>query len=123
MNTTSEQAAIEVRLDRELNGIRHRARQHLMRELGRVLKPGSPAMLTFSDRSFPTKAIALWSDLHPVERMALVLEYCRQAGNFSGLATETVRGLPRPKDDRYAGQRIASDPVFAVFGYASGQPA
>jgi hypothetical protein len=41
----------------------------------------------------------------------------------TGLATETVRGLPRPQDDRYADLHIASDPVFAVFGYASGQSA
>lgn len=54
--------------------------------------------------------------------MALVLEYLRQTGNFASLATESVRGLPRPEDDRYAGQRITSDPVFAVCGYAAAQP-
>ena len=93
----------------------------VMRELGRVLKPGSPAMITFSDRWFPTRAIALWSDLHPYERMALVLEYFRQAENFTGLVTETVRGLPRPAADKYAGQLARSDPVFAVWGYVAGQ--
>lgn len=92
----------------------------VMRELGRVLKPGAPLVITFSDRWFPTKAIALWSDLHPFERMALVLEYLRMAGNFTDLATESVRGYPRPADDRYAGQLQLSDPVFSVWGRASG---
>ena len=31
--------------------------------------------MTFSDRWFPTKAIELWSELHPFERMGLVLDY------------------------------------------------
>jgi len=93
----------------------------VLRELGRVLRPGAPAMITFSDRWFPTKAITLWSELHPFERMALVLEYFREAGNFTGLATETVRGLPRPVADRHAGERVVSDPVFAVSGHAAAQ--
>lgn len=91
----------------------------VLREAGRVLKPGAPLVITFSDRWFPTKAIALWSDLHPFERMALVLEYLRLAGNFAGLATESVRGYPRPADDKYADRLRQSDPVFAVSGRAA----
>jgi hypothetical protein len=72
--------------------------------------------VTFSDRWFPTKSVRLWSDLHPHERMALVLEYFRQAGNFTGLATESISGFPRPADDKYADQQPLSDPVFAVSG-------
>lgn len=90
----------------------------VLREAGRVLKPGAPLLITFSDRWFPTKAIALWGDLHPFERMALVLEYLRLAGNFTELATESVRGYPRPSDDKYADRLRQSDPVFAVWGLA-----
>ena len=90
----------------------------VIRELGRVLKPGAAAIITFSDRWFPTKAIELWTELHPFERMGLVLEYFRQAGNFGELHSESLRGLPRPQDDKYAGQLAHSDPVFAVWGHA-----
>jgi len=89
----------------------------VLRELGRVLKPGAAAIITFSDRWFPTKAIEVWTELHPFERMGLVLEYFRQAGNFGSLHSESLRGLPRPQDDRYAGQLAVSDPVFAVWGH------
>jgi len=92
----------------------------VLRELGRVLKADAPLIITFSDRWFPTKAIALWNALHPFERMGLVLEYLRAPGNFTGLATESVRGYPRPPDDKYAGQLSLSDPVFAVWGRTSG---
>ena len=89
----------------------------VFRELARVLKPGAPLVMTFSDRWFPTKAIALWSELHAFERMALVIDYFRRSGGFTGLATESLRGLPRPPDDKYAGQRPYADPLFAVWGY------
>jgi SAM-dependent methyltransferase len=92
----------------------------VLRELGRVLKPDAPLIITFSDRWFPTKAIALWNALHPFERMGLVLETLRAAGGFTGLATESVHGYPRPPDDKYAGQLPLSDPVYAVWGRTSG---
>lgn len=92
----------------------------VMRELGRVLKPGAPAIFTFTDRWFPTKVIELWTGLHPFERVALVEEYFRAAGCFTDMQTETVRGLPRPQDDKYARQQAFSDPVYAVSARATG---
>jgi ubiquinone/menaquinone biosynthesis C-methylase UbiE len=88
----------------------------VFRELARVLQPGAPLVMTFSDRWFPTKAIALWGELHAFERMALVSDYFRKSGGFTDLATESIRGLPRPPDDKYAGQLPNADPVFAVWG-------
>jgi hypothetical protein len=79
-----------------------------------VVKPGGHVVMTFSDRWFPTKAIELWSELHPFERMGLVLDYFRQAGGYDKLATHSSRGLPRPADDKYADQRSTADPVYAV---------
>ncbi|MGB5260003.1 MAG: methyltransferase domain-containing protein [Gammaproteobacteria bacterium] len=90
----------------------------VVRELGRVLKPGAPFVITFSDRWFPTKSVGMWNDLHPFERMALVLEYFHRAGNFTDLATESVDGYPRPEDDKYADRLSQADPVFAVSGRA-----
>ena len=86
----------------------------VFRELGRILKPGGIVMVTFSDRWFPTKVISLWTELHPFERLAMVQAVIRAAGCFSAICTETVHGLPRPADDKYAQQRAFSDPVFAV---------
>ena len=86
----------------------------VFRELARVVKPGGHVVMTFSDRWFPTKAIELWSELHPFERMGLVLDYFRQAEGYDKLATHSSRGLPRPADDKYADQRSTADPVYAV---------
>ncbi len=40
--------------------------------------------------------------------------------DVEGLETCSLRGLPRPADDRYADQRGESDPVFAVWGSKAG---
>ncbi len=85
-------------------------------EVARVLKPGGHCIVTFSDRWFPPKVIRLWTELHPFERMGLVLEYFRQTGRFADMATESWRGWPRPGDDKYYPQRRTADPVFAVSG-------
>lgn len=89
----------------------------VLAEARRVLKPGGLLVLSFSDRWFPTKAIAVWSRLHEFERLGLALHLLRVAG-FAGLHSETRRGLPRPADDKYLAQRAFSDPLFAAWGYA-----
>jgi SAM-dependent methyltransferase len=86
-------------------------------EVARVLSPGGAFVLTFSDRWFPPKVIRLWTELHPFERMGLVLRYFRDAGGFVRLQTETVRGWPRPREDKYADRLAHADPVYAVWGW------
>jgi SAM-dependent methyltransferase len=92
-------------------------------EVARVLKSGAVFLVTFSDRWFPPKAIALWSELHPFERLGLVLEYFLETGRFDQLETYSLQGLPRPSDDRYFPERQRSDPLFAVWGRRRAQTA
>ena len=42
-------------------------------ELARILKPGAPLVITFSNRWFPPKAIRVWGNTHEFERMGMVL--------------------------------------------------
>ena len=87
----------------------------VLAEVRRVLRPGGIFAVTFSDRWFPPKAIRVWRQIHPFERLALVLGLLLQAG-FRHVHSETLRGVRRPPDDRYSGQREFSDPLFAVWG-------
>jgi SAM-dependent methyltransferase len=89
----------------------------VMREIVRVLKPGGLFVTVFSDRWFPGKEILPWSEMHPFERVGLVLDYYMQAHAFENLQTESIRGLARPTADKYIDQTAFSDPTFAVWGY------
>ena len=85
-------------------------------EMARVLKPGARFVVTFSNRWFPPKVINIWQACHEFERIGIVLEYFLRSGRFAHLETFSLRGLPRPEDDKYAGQFPLSDPVYAVWG-------
>ena len=86
-------------------------------DVARVLSPGGVFVVTFSDRWFPPKAIRVWKELHPFERMGMVLELFRQSERFTSLATFSSQGRPRPANDKYADRMLFSDPVFGVWGH------
>jgi SAM-dependent methyltransferase len=85
-------------------------------EMARVLKPGARFVVTFSNRWFPPKVTNIWQGCHEFERMGIVLEYFLRGGLYANLETFSLRGLPRPADDKYASQFPQSDPVYAVWG-------
>jgi SAM-dependent methyltransferase len=85
-------------------------------EVARVLKPEGRFILSFSNRWFPPKVIRVWPELHEFERMGMVLEYFLKSGKYRNLETYSMRGLPRPQNDKYFGQIAYADPVYAVWG-------
>jgi SAM-dependent methyltransferase len=89
----------------------------IVAEAKRVLKPGGMFVVTLSHRYFPPKVIKLWTQLHPMERMAWAGMLIKQAG-FKKVETYVERGLKRPSDDRYADKLTESDPLFATWGVA-----
>jgi hypothetical protein len=89
----------------------------VFKEIGRVLRPGGLFVVTFSNRWFPEKVINIWKDLHEFERMGLVMEYFQKSKMFKDLETYSIRGLPRPTNDKYYSEIMDSDPIYAVWGY------
>lgn len=75
-------------------------------EVGRVLKPGAPMITVFSNRMFPTKAVAIWQSLDNRGHIDLVGAYYRHAGCFAQLAA--YNASPRHGDPLYgvAARRI-----------------
>lgn len=89
----------------------------VFKDIGRILKSGGVFVVTFSNRWFPEKVINIWKDLHEFERMGFVLEYFQKSNIFKNLETYSIRGLPRPRNDKYFTKLKDSDPIYAVWGY------
>ena len=51
-------------------------------DVARVLRPGAPFVVTFSNRCFPTKAVLAWRSLDDGGHAALVQSYFDAAGGF-----------------------------------------
>lgn len=77
----------------------------VLRDLGRVLEPGAPVVISFSNRCFPTKAVAAWQTLDDADHVRLVEQYLRGAGNWG-----EIHSLDRSP------RRMFSDPLYAVIG-------
>ena len=79
----------------------------VLREVARVLRPGGPVVISFSNRCFWTKAVAIWRGLDDAGHARLVELYLRHAG-FEHI--ETHRLAIWIEDER--------DPLIAVVGRA-----
>jgi len=81
----------------------------VLREVGRVLAVGSPLVISFSNRCFPSKAVAVWHRLDDRGHMRLVEDYLREAGNWRDI--QSFDRSPR---------RLFFDPLYAVVGRSRG---
>jgi SAM-dependent methyltransferase len=68
----------------------------VFRELHRVLRPGAPIVVSFSNRCFPTKAVAIWTALNGADQQRLVAAYMQQTGfcKVAGRTATPPRGDP-----------------------------
>lgn len=81
----------------------------VLRDLGRVLVPGGPVVISFSNRCFPTKAVAVWHTLDDAGRQQLVRHYLEAAGNWGGV-------VALDRSPRSARGHLTGDPLYAVVG-------
>lgn len=79
----------------------------VLREARRVLRPGGCIVITFSNRCFPTKAVALWTSLDDAGHKQLVSLYLQRAGFDRIEAVDAVRAA------------AGGDPLYAVVGWSA----
>lgn len=91
-------------------------------EVARVLKPGAPLVVTYSNRCFQTKAVSVWLAFGDEDHGRLVALYAKETGAFDDAKlydlspARTFLGVP---NDAHLRERIRSggvetDPLYAV---------
>lgn len=80
----------------------------VMSDLARVLRPGSPLIISFSNRCFPTKAVNVWQILDGPGHGHLVTHYLDEAQAFQDITCRELIGVGS-----------GSDPLWAVVAYAA----
>jgi SAM-dependent methyltransferase len=81
----------------------------VFREVRRVLQPGAPFVVSFSNRCFPTKAVAVWLGTTDEQHMTLVRTYFEAAGGWRDTRVEDRS----PLGD--------GDPLYAVWARTGSQ--
>jgi ubiquinone/menaquinone biosynthesis C-methylase UbiE len=76
-------------------------------EVGRLLRPHGPFIITFSNRMFPTKAIALWQMANAGQRLEIVKRYFMASGAFDKIQVI----------DHSHRTGAPSDPIWVVAGF------
>jgi hypothetical protein len=77
----------------------------VIEQVRRGLKPGCPFIVSYSNRSFPTKAVAIWRSLDLQRQAALIKLYLERVG-FSSMEIKVVAS------------GMHSDPLIALVGHA-----
>jgi len=75
-------------------------------DVARVLKSGAPFLISFSNRCFPTKAVAVWRSMTDEEHIQLVGSYFHLSGRWG---PPEARHFTPP----------AGDPLYVVWSYRS----
>lgn len=78
----------------------------VFREVARCLRPRAPFIVSFSNRCFPEKAVALWHAADDAQHGAIVTAYFAASAAFADL-------------DQWALPAPVGDPLYAVWGRAA----
>ena len=70
-------------------------------DVARILKPDAPFAISFSNRMFATKAVALWRSISDADHAWLLQVYLCAAGGYQGLTFEDLSPAPSKSDPIY----------------------
>lgn len=86
----------------------------LFQEIQRVLKPGGVAIMSFSNRCFPTKAISVWTQTGDPDHVLIVGSYFHYAGGFEHPKCKDIS--PSNWSLPFAKVLGSGDPMYVVYG-------
>lgn len=92
--------------------------KEVFEEMYRVLRPGGVALISFSNRCFPTKAVAMWLQADDIGRMAIVGSYYHYSGKWTSVEALDVKLPNLVSPERPGVSEIMKNPS-AAFAWAS----
>jgi SAM-dependent methyltransferase len=89
--------------------------REIFQELHRILRPGGVALMSFSNRCFPTKAVSLWLREDDVGRLSIVGSYFHYSAQWSSIEAYDIKLPPLETPKRPGFGEMFKDPAK---GYA-----
>ena len=79
----------------------------VFQEMHRILRPGGVCLMSFSNRCFPTKAIAMWLQADDISRLTIVASYYHYSAKWSSIEALDL------KDTQQVPERPSAKDIFA----------
>jgi hypothetical protein len=92
--------------------------KEIFQEIHRVLRPGGVALMSFSNRCFASKAVAMWLQADDIGRLTIVSSYYHYAAEWSAIDALDIKLPPVDTPKRPTMQEIMANPS-AAFAWAS----
>jgi ubiquinone/menaquinone biosynthesis C-methylase UbiE len=82
-------------------------------EMHRVLRPGGVALMSFSNRCFPTKAIAMWLQADDIGRLTIVASYFHYSAAWKSIEALDLKDLQQVPERPSVGE-ILKNPAIGM---------
>jgi SAM-dependent methyltransferase len=74
--------------------------REIFQEMHRILRPGGVALMSFSNRCFPTKAVAMWLQADDIGRMTIVASYFHYSAHWKSIEALDIKLPPMKTPER-----------------------
>jgi len=92
--------------------------KEIFEEMYRVLRPGGVALMSFSNRCFASKAVAMWLQADDIGRLTIVGSYYHYSAEWKSIEALDIKLAPQQTPDRPSFGEIMSNPSRA-FAWAN----
>jgi hypothetical protein len=82
----------------------------VFKEMSRILKPNGIGIISFSNRCFPTKAVAIWTSTGDLDHVLYVGSMFHYAGGFGEPEAKDIS----PRKPEFLGSGLTGDPMYIV---------
>jgi len=85
----------------------------IFQEMHRILRPGGVSLMSFSNRCFPTKAIAMWLQADDIGRLTIVGSYYNYSAKWQSIEALDLKEK-QPTPDRPSAAALFSNPALGM---------